>query len=122
MFLPSSTSLYAFFFLSKLIAGVFSQTFLAYLDSVAAKCNYVDYLDEHVKYPPKGPLPLPGLSTEADPGCEVWSEIFNAALLLNPAFNVYRIFSMVRRSLWLCFREYLILFSQNILWDVLGVP
>ena len=79
-------------------------------------------MEKHVKYPPDGPLPLPGLSTEADPGCDVWVEIANAALLLNPAFDVYRIFAMVRRSLWLCFLEYLIHFSQDVPWDVLGFP
>ena len=52
-------------------------------------------MKKHVRYPPRGPLPLPGQSTEADPGCDVWDEIFNAALQVNPAFNIYRIFDMV---------------------------
>ncbi|KAI0254184.1 Alpha/Beta hydrolase protein [Lactifluus subvellereus] len=83
----------------------FNKTFLAHLDSVAAACHYADYVEKHVKYPPHGLLPLPGKSTESDPGCDVWDEIFNAALLVNPAFNIYRIFDM-----W------------PILWDVLGFP
>ncbi|KAI0655251.1 alpha/beta-hydrolase [Cubamyces menziesii] len=87
--------------------GVFSlnQTFMAHLDAVAAKCGYTGYVEKHVTFPPKGRLPLPGKSTEADPGCDVWSEIFNAALAVNPAFNVYRIFD-----------------TWPILWDVLGFP
>ncbi|PIL36469.1 hypothetical protein GSI_00158 [Ganoderma sinense ZZ0214-1] len=87
--------------------GVFSfnQTFLAHLDSVAETCNYAGYVDKHVTFPPKGLLPLPGKSVEADRGCDVWDLIFDAALLVNPAFNIYRIFD-----------------TWPILWDVLGFP
>ncbi|EJF60058.1 alpha/beta-hydrolase [Dichomitus squalens] len=87
--------------------GVFSfnQTFLAHLDSVAEKCNYTGYVAKHVTFPPKGLLPLPGKSTEFDHGCDVWDAIFDAALLVNPAFNIYRIFD-----------------TWPILWDVLGFP
>ncbi|KAI0301889.1 Alpha/Beta hydrolase protein [Multifurca ochricompacta] len=77
----------------------FSQTFLAHLDSVAETCNYADYNQKHVTYPPQGLLPLPGKSTEADPGCDVWDTIFDAALLVNPAFNIYRIFDTVMADL-----------------------
>ncbi|TFK88356.1 alpha/beta-hydrolase [Polyporus arcularius HHB13444] len=82
-----------------------NQTFMAELDAVAAKCNYADYMEKHVTYPPKGILPLPGKSTEADRGCDVWDMIFDAALAVNPAFNIYRIFD-----------------TWPILWDVLGFP
>jgi carboxypeptidase D len=75
------------------------------IDAIAAKCNYAGYIKKYVTFPPKGPLPLPGKSTSADPGCDVWDLIFNAALLVNPAFNVYRIFD-----------------TYPILWDVLGFP
>jgi carboxypeptidase D len=74
---------------------VCSQTFLAHLDSTASACNYSGYIEKYVTYPPEGLLPLPGKSTEFDPGCDVWDEIFNAALIVNPAFNEYRIFDMV---------------------------
>lgn len=72
---------------------------------MAENCNYADYFEKFVTYPPKGLLPLPGHSTEADKGCDVWDMIFEAALLINPAFNVYRIFD-----------------TFPILWDVLGFP
>jgi carboxypeptidase D len=93
-FLPSSPSFSARFLQLKLI--VYSQTFLAYLDTVAANCNYTDYMEKYVTYPPRGPLPLPGTSIEFDPGCDVWDEIIDAALLVNPGFNIYHIFDMVR--------------------------
>ncbi|KAG5220176.1 alpha/beta-hydrolase [Salix suchowensis] len=50
-----------------------SQSFLAQLDAQAERCNYANYIAEHVTYPPKGLLPLPGRSTSADPGCDVWT-------------------------------------------------
>ncbi|KAI9466665.1 alpha/beta-hydrolase [Lactarius psammicola] len=82
----------------------FNHTFLAQLDSVAAKCNYTDYMAKHVTYPPQGLLPLPSTSTEFDPVCDVWDMIFDAALLVNPAFNMYHVL------------------DTSILWDVLGFP
>ncbi|KAH9936848.1 alpha/beta-hydrolase [Epithele typhae] len=83
----------------------FNQSFMAELDAVAEKCNYANYMAEHVTYPPKGLLPLPGKSTENDRGCDVWDMIFDAAVDINPAFNIYRIFD-----------------TWPILWDVLGFP
>lgn len=63
---------------------------------MAEQCNYADYFDKFVTYPPTGLLPLPGSSVEADDGCDVWDAIFEAALLVNPAFDIYRIFDTVR--------------------------
>jgi len=83
----------------------FNQSFMAELDAQALKCNYTGYVDKFVTYPPKGLLPLPGKSTFADIGCDLWDTIFNAALIVNPAFNIYRIFD-----------------TYPILWDVLGFP
>ncbi|KAF8959451.1 alpha/beta-hydrolase [Flammula alnicola] len=83
----------------------FNQTFMAQLDQIAAKCNYTGYMEKFVTYPPTGLLPLPGRSTFAERGCDVWDTIFNAALVVNPAFNIYRIFD-----------------TYPILWDVLGFP
>jgi carboxypeptidase D len=65
------------------------------LDKTAKRCGYSDYISKYLKYPPRGPLPLPGHSVTYDEGCDVWDMIFNAALLVNPAFNVYRIFDVV---------------------------
>jgi carboxypeptidase D len=82
---------------------MYSQTFLAHIDSVAARCNYSNYIEKHLKYPPEGPLPLPGASPKVDPHCDVWDEIVNAAVLLNPGFNVYHIFDTVSALLRLSF-------------------
>lgn len=78
---------------------------MAQLDATAEKCNYTGYVDKFVTFPPAGPLPLPGDSTEAARGCDVWDTIFDEALAVNPAFNIYRVFDVF-----------------PILWDVLGFP
>ena len=72
-----------------------SQTFLAHLDKKNEECGYAGYLDKYVKYPPAGPLPLPGGSLEVSEDCDLWAEIFDAARIINPAFNDYHIFDMV---------------------------
>lgn len=75
-----------------------SQSFMAHLDKRAAACNYTGYMDKYVTYPPNGLLPLPGTDINFDTGCDLWDEIFNATLIVNPAFNIYRIFDTVSCS------------------------
>jgi carboxypeptidase D len=62
-------------------------------------------MDKYVTYPPTGLLPLPGDSIEFAQGCDVWDDIFYNALIINPAFDIYRIWD-----------------TYPILWDVLGFP
>ncbi|KAF7333425.1 Carboxypeptidase [Mycena venus] len=83
----------------------FNQSFMAQLDSIAKKCNYEGYYEKFATYPPAGSLPLPGNSTKADPGCDIWNIVFQNALVKNKAFNAYRIFD-----------------TFPVLWDVLGFP
>ncbi len=72
---------------------------MAQIDDVAARCGYAGYVDSYLTYPPRGPLPLPGNSTIYDDGCNVWQMILDAALIVNPGFNYYRIFDNVRTPL-----------------------
>jgi len=87
--------------------GVFSlnETFMAHIQSVADSCGYTNYSETFVTFPPKGLLPVPGNNIEGTRSCQLWEQIFDAALLVNPAFNIYRIFD-----------------TWPILWDVLGFP
>jgi len=79
-----------------LTSSFVSQSFLAQIDQIATTCNYKSYLEKFLTYPPlPAPFPLPGTSVEADPGCDVYTPIIEAALALNPAFDIYRIFDMV---------------------------
>ena len=52
-------------------------------------------MEEFVTFPPNGLLPLPGGTTRTARGCDLWDEIFEATLLVNPAFDIYRIFDTV---------------------------
>ena len=72
-----------------------SQTFMNHLDKQNKECNYTGYLKNYVTYPPNGLLPVPGDNVEFTPGCDLWTEIYEAALIINPAFNIYRIFDQV---------------------------
>ena len=77
---------------------------MTHLDEQAEKCGYTGYVDKYVTFPPPlAPFPTPPLAN--DNVCDVWDEIFNAAVLVNPAFNIYRIFD-----------------TWPVLWDVLGFP
>jgi len=60
-------------------------------------------MEKHLRYPPKGLLPLPGASPEVDTDCDVWDEIETAAGLLNPAFDIYHIFHTISALLRLSF-------------------
>ena len=69
---------------------------MAHLDERAVACGYANYSETYVTYPPKGLLPVPGGTIFYPDECDVWYQVFNAALLVNPAFNMYRIFDTVR--------------------------
>ena len=77
----------------------YSQSFLATLNEQAATCGYANYMEEFVTFPPSGLLPLPGGTTRTARGCDLWDEIFEATLLVNPAFDIYRVFDTVRLHL-----------------------
>ncbi|CAD6567715.1 MAG: hypothetical protein CYPHOPRED_002019 [Cyphobasidiales sp. Tagirdzhanova-0007] len=71
-----------------------NSTFTASIHEQAQTCGYTNYMDEYLKYPPAGPLPLPNGTVDGSGACDLWDSIFAAALLPNPAFNVYRIFDV----------------------------
>ena len=101
---------------------VASETFMAQMDAIAAKCGYTDYLAQHLTFPPQGLLPLPNNRTRAIGGCGLWDTIFDAALVVNPAFNVYRIFDTVSINAAQIVHTLNTHGQFPILWDVLGFP
>jgi carboxypeptidase D len=68
---------------------------MRHLDQIAQRCGYSDYMEKYLKYPPADQLPFPKGSPVPSDGCDVWTTVFEAALLVNPAFNMYRIFDGV---------------------------
>lgn len=56
-------------------------------------------------FPPNGTLPTPPSASTYAPGCAIWNDIINAALLVNPCWDIYQVAT-----------------TCPLLWDVLGFP
>ena len=66
-----------------------NASFVAAINERADACNYTSYLNEYLTYPPPGAFPPPpDYNVE---GCDVFDDIYAAALLVNPCYNVYHI-------------------------------
>lgn len=65
---------------------------MAQLDYLSEMCNYTAYTEKWAYPPAKGAFPPPGDNIKGEPGCDLWHLVLDAALTVNPAFNVYRIF------------------------------
>jgi carboxypeptidase D len=80
-----------------------NATFTASIAKRAAQCNYTSYLEKHLVFPPKGPLPTPPDSSVD--GCDIWDDILTAATWANPCFDIYQVAT-----------------TCPLLYDVLGFP
>nr|POF01230.1 putative serine carboxypeptidase [Quercus suber] len=87
--------------------GLFSlnETFTADIHTRADECGYTDFMNTAMQFPPKGPLPTPPNVNGDVEGCSIWQDIYNAALVFNPCWDVYQVAT-----------------TCPILWDVLGFP
>ena len=65
-----------------------NETFVAAARERADSCGYTDYINTYLTYPPPGPLPLPKNSSL---DCDLFDDVFSAALEVNPCFNIYHI-------------------------------
>ena len=91
-------------------ANVFNlnQTFMADIHNRSKVCGYTDFMETYLAesaFPPKGLLPSPPNVDYTNPECNLWNDIFSAASLVNPAFDIYQILT-----------------TPPNLWDVLGFP
>ncbi|KAK4574869.1 hypothetical protein LTR86_001711 [Recurvomyces mirabilis] len=64
-----------------------NETFMTDINARAEKCGYFEFMETALTFPPLGKLPTAPNSSE--PGCAVWDDIVNAAILINPCFNIY---------------------------------
>ncbi|KAK5658252.1 hypothetical protein OQA88_2227 [Cercophora sp. LCS_1] len=75
----------------------FNDTFSSAIRLAADQCGYTDYLTRFMVFPPSGVQPsnLPGqlLDNTPRPECNLFFNIYLAALELNPCFNIYEISS-----------------------------
>lgn len=66
-----------------------NATFTKDIHARADACNYTSYFNKYLTFPPPGPFPpTPNASA---PGCDVFTDVFYAALEVNPCFNIYHI-------------------------------
>ncbi|KAI9849922.1 MAG: hypothetical protein M1837_000136 [Sclerophora amabilis] len=80
-----------------------NDTFTADIHNRSETCGYKSYLNDYLVYPPKGPLPPPPDGSAE--GCDLWTDIYNAVININPCFDIYEITT-----------------TCPLLWDVLGFP
>jgi carboxypeptidase D len=80
---------------------------MAEIEKISAHCNYTGYTEKFLTYPPTTSVfPLPGKSEDPEGDyCDLWGLIVDAALVLNPAFDIYFIYQM-----------------PPIPWSVVGMP
>ena len=75
----------------------FNDSFAQAVRDAADSCGYTDYLQRFMAFPPAGvqPAALPGQRPDDSPraGCDLFFDVYRAALELNPCFNVYEIAS-----------------------------
>ena len=70
-----------------------NSTFLEAVRDKADSCGYTDYYNKYLQFPPPpGPFPvLPDPFDSPNYTCDVFDDIYNAALEVNPCFNIYHI-------------------------------
>ncbi|KAF2863773.1 carboxypeptidase 4 [Piedraia hortae CBS 480.64] len=64
-----------------------NETFLNDITDKAEKCGYLDFMNKALTFPPAGKMEPP----RKDSGCDVFSDIIEAATLINPCFNIYHL-------------------------------
>ncbi|KAL1310734.1 hypothetical protein AAFC00_000987 [Neodothiora populina] len=83
-----------------------NKTFIDDIHARADKCGYTAFMEEALTFPPKNrTLPTPPNLNYDMEGCELWNDVFNAASLVNPCFDIYQVAT-----------------TCPLLWDVLGFP
>ncbi|KAF2092037.1 alpha/beta-hydrolase [Saccharata proteae CBS 121410] len=70
-----------------------NDTFVKAINDKADSCNYTSYLEKYLTFPPPqepfAQLPDPYLDPTYN--CDIWDDIYYAATLVNPCFNIYHI-------------------------------
>lgn len=82
-----------------------NDTFMDHLHEKYESCGYKDFMDTAMTFPPTGPLPTPPDVDEKDDSCRLFNEITDAAMLVNPCWDIYQVAT-----------------TCPLLWDVLGFP
>lgn len=83
----------------------FNESFLAKIESLDKSCGYADLREKYLTFPPSGIQPAVFFNFTSEADCDVFDMIDNAALTINPCFDIYEV-------------------NQQcpLLWDVLSFP
>ncbi|SMQ51267.1 unnamed protein product [Zymoseptoria tritici ST99CH_3D7] len=68
----------------------FNDTFLAEIKNISDFCAFDTFREQALTFPPTDNLPDYPPNWES-PDCEIWEKIIDAAQIINPVFNIYRI-------------------------------
>ena len=82
-----------------------NASFLAQLESLDQSCGYAAYREKYLTFPPPGNQPAVFFNYTSEANCDVFDMIDNAALEVNPCFDIYE-------TVQQC----------PLLWDVLSFP
>ena len=82
-----------------------NQSFVDDLVSLDQSCGYAAYREKYLQFPPPGIQPPIFFNFTSEANCDVFDLIDNAALEVNPCFDIYEIVQQC-----------------PLLWDVLGFP
>ena len=82
-----------------------NATFMKTIEGLDESCGYKALRDKYLTFPPPGPQPPKYFNATAEANCDVFTMIDNAALAVNPCFNIYEVNQMC-----------------PLLWDVIGFP
>ncbi|KAH0361413.1 serine carboxypeptidase, partial [Aureobasidium melanogenum] len=82
-----------------------NTSFLAKMETLHQSCGYADYIDKYLTFPASGLQPPVLFNFTSNATCDLFDLINEAALVINPCFDIYEITQMC-----------------PLLWDVLGFP
>jgi carboxypeptidase D len=67
-----------------------NETYLANLTARADACGFTEFFNKYTtSFPPPGPIPAAPSSRRH--GCDLYTDVYNAAYYVNPCFNIYHL-------------------------------
>ena len=68
-----------------------NETFMDDLRQRADDCGYTGFIETAMTFPPTGPLPTPPNAEGNKDKCNLWTDVYLAAPLVNPCWDVYQV-------------------------------
>jgi hypothetical protein len=68
-----------------------NESFIAQIAALDESCGFAEYREKYMKFPAVGIQPDGYFDYNTESACDVWDDVFYAALAVNPCFNIYHI-------------------------------